>query len=76
MVTRFPAGTQTATVISFRNYLFTIVWRKLSNWRRAQQSRLRCNGAAAPQPILEQRPAPERGVEAEWEAQRHGFHVH
>ncbi len=53
---------------SFRNFLFTIVWRKLSNWRRAQRSRLRRNGAA-PQQILEQCPAPEGGVEAEWEAQ-------
>jgi RNA polymerase sigma factor (sigma-70 family) len=54
---------------SFRSFLFTIVWRKLSNWRRAQRSRLRCNGEAAPQRVLEQRFAPDSGVEAEWEAQ-------
>jgi len=54
---------------SFRNFLFTIVWRKLSNWRRAQRNRLRCNGDAAPQRVLDQCPAPESEVEAEWEAQ-------
>src|SRR5690242_19161815 len=24
---------------SFRNWLFTVVWRKLSNWRRAERNR-------------------------------------
>jgi RNA polymerase sigma-70 factor (ECF subfamily) len=57
---------------AFRNWLFTIVRRKLSNWRRQQ----RCRPAAADDPalarVVEQCPAPEEDVwEAEWE--RHLF---
>jgi len=54
---------------SFRGFLFTIVWRRLSNWRRAQRIRPRGSGDTATQRVLEQCPAPEGGVEAEWEAQ-------
>src|SRR5262249_9392147 len=47
---------------SFRNWLFTVVRRKLSNWRRAQQHRL---DGTAPEQVLEQYAAPQ--AEAEWE---------
>ena len=53
---------------SFRNWLFTVVRRKLSNWRRAQRIRPRGSGDTATQRLLEQCPAPEGG-ELEWEAE-------
>jgi len=53
---------------SFRNWLFTIVCRRLSNWRRAQGSRPRGSGDTATQLLLEQYPAPQ-AEEAEWEAE-------
>jgi RNA polymerase sigma-70 factor (ECF subfamily) len=52
---------------SFRNWLHTVVWRRLSNWRRAQRTRPRGSGDAAIQHLLEQRPAREE-QEAEWQA--------
>jgi RNA polymerase sigma-70 factor (ECF subfamily) len=53
---------------AFRNWLFTVVRRKLSNWRRAQRNRP--DGAADREShrILKQLPAPE-AAEAEWEAE-------
>ena len=53
---------------SFRNWLFTVVRSKLSNWRRAQRHRPQDPGATAAEVLLEQCPAPER-QEAEWEAE-------
>jgi RNA polymerase sigma-70 factor (ECF subfamily) len=52
---------------SFRNWLFTIVRRKLSTWRSARGNRLRGSGDSATQQLLEQCPAPTTD-EAEWEA--------
>jgi RNA polymerase sigma-70 factor (ECF subfamily) len=53
---------------AFRNWLFTIVRRKLSNRRRAQRSRPDADVAAASRRSLEQCPAP--GIaEAEWDAE-------
>jgi RNA polymerase sigma-70 factor (ECF subfamily) len=55
---------------SFRNWLFTVVRRKLSNWRAARQNRLRGSGDPATQQFLETCPAPaadEARWEAEWE---------
>jgi len=53
---------------TFRNWLFTVVRRKLSNWRRAQRNRPEGGNDLAVQEVLEQWPAPE-GAEAEWEAE-------
>jgi RNA polymerase sigma-70 factor (ECF subfamily) len=54
---------------SFRNWLFTVVRRKLSSWRRACSARPDRNNDADPHPLLERLPAPEgkAGWEAEWE---------
>jgi RNA polymerase sigma factor (sigma-70 family) len=52
---------------AFRNWLFTVVRRKLSNWQAAQRNRTRGSGDAATHRLLDERPAPER-EEAEWEA--------
>jgi RNA polymerase sigma-70 factor (ECF subfamily) len=52
---------------AFRNWLFTVVRRKLADWRRARRTRLR-GGEAAPQVALEQTPAPA-AADAEWEAE-------
>jgi RNA polymerase sigma-70 factor (ECF subfamily) len=54
---------------SFRNWLFTVVRRKLSNWRRDGKGRARGSGDPATQQLLEQCPAPEGGAawEAEWQ---------
>jgi RNA polymerase sigma-70 factor (ECF subfamily) len=51
---------------AFRNWLFTIVRRKLANWRAAREGRGR--GASATHQLLENCPAPDR-MEAEWEAE-------
>src|SRR5580658_8664275 len=55
---------------AFRNWLFTIVRRKLSNWRAALDNRMRGSGDTATHQLLELCPAPE-GIEAdgdtEWE---------
>jgi RNA polymerase sigma-70 factor (ECF subfamily) len=53
---------------TFRRWLFTVVRRKLSNWRRAQKSRPRGSGDTATHQLLEQCPAPQGG-EAEWEVE-------
>jgi len=53
---------------AFRNWLFTVVRRKLSNWRAAQGNRIRGSGDSATHELLEEHPAPER-LEAEWEAE-------
>ena len=53
---------------AFRNWLFTAVRRKLSNWQAAQRHRPRGSGDTATHRFLEQCPAPE-GEEAEWEAE-------
>src|SRR5205809_4217227 len=39
---------------AFRNWLFTIVRRKLSNWRAAQGNRVRGSGDSATHQLLEQ----------------------
>jgi RNA polymerase sigma-70 factor (ECF subfamily) len=54
---------------TFRGWLFTIVRRKLANWRRAERSRRR-DGGPADDRLLEQcpDPAPAEGVwEADWQ---------
>src|SRR5690242_6646995 len=53
---------------AFRNWLFTVLLRKLSNWRRARRSRPDGSNAADPAPLLEQCPVTD-GAEAEWEAE-------
>jgi RNA polymerase sigma-70 factor (ECF subfamily) len=53
---------------SFRNWLFKVVSRKLSNWRRAQRHRPQGSGDTATHRLLEQCPAPQQ-AEAEWEGQ-------
>jgi RNA polymerase sigma-70 factor (ECF subfamily) len=56
---------------SFRNWLFTIVRRKLLNWRTTQGYRIRGSGDTETQRLLEQCPAPEGEAawEVEWEEQ-------
>jgi RNA polymerase sigma-70 factor (ECF subfamily) len=51
---------------AFRNWLFTIVRRKLSNWQAARGNRHPGSGIPSMQRLLEQYPAPAE--EAEWEA--------
>jgi RNA polymerase sigma-70 factor (ECF subfamily) len=58
---------------AFRNWLFTIVRRRLSDWREAQHNRLRCNGSPVPVQVLERSPAPAAGEEWEAEWQRGVF---
>jgi RNA polymerase sigma-70 factor (ECF subfamily) len=53
---------------AFRNWLFTVVRRKLSNWRRAQRSRRAGLGDAVPDGVLEQCALPD-ALEAEWQTQ-------
>ena len=53
---------------AFRNWLFTIVRRKLSHWRRAQENRTAGSGNTATHRLLEQCPAPD-GLEAAWQAE-------
>jgi RNA polymerase sigma-70 factor (ECF subfamily) len=52
----------------FRNWLFTVVRRKLLNWRKAQEHRPRGSGDSTTQELLEQCPAPEE-LEAQWQAE-------
>jgi RNA polymerase sigma-70 factor (ECF subfamily) len=54
---------------TFRSWLFTIVRRRLSNWRRACRSRPPVRDDPAARQVLEQWPAP---AEADWEAQWQG----
>jgi RNA polymerase sigma factor (sigma-70 family) len=53
---------------AFRNWLFTILRRKLLNWRAASENRIRGSGDPAMEQLLEQCPAPA-APEAEWEAE-------
>src|SRR5215472_1187446 len=53
---------------TFRSWLFTVVRRKLSNWRRAQKHRPRGSGDTATHRRLEQLPVAEGGNE-DWEAE-------
>ena len=55
---------------SFRNWLFTIVRRKLSNWRAARVNRTPASGDPRVLVLIEQTPAvdaPEEEWEAEWQ---------
>jgi RNA polymerase sigma-70 factor (ECF subfamily) len=53
---------------TFRGWLFTVVRRKLSDWRAVQENRVRGSGDPATHELLEQCPTPG-GAEAEWEAE-------
>src|SRR5689334_10807301 len=53
---------------AFRNWLFTLVRHKLSNWRRARRNRPDEGNGPGTGKVLEQHPAPET-AEAEWEAE-------
>jgi RNA polymerase sigma-70 factor (ECF subfamily) len=53
---------------TFRGWLFTIVRRKLANWRRAQRLRPRGSGDTDTQRLLEQCPAADAAA-ADWEAE-------
>jgi RNA polymerase sigma factor (sigma-70 family) len=53
---------------AFRNWLFTVVRRKLSNWRMAQSKSLNGSGDSATHQLLEQFPA-VANAEALWEAE-------
>jgi RNA polymerase sigma-70 factor (ECF subfamily) len=53
---------------AFRNWLFTVVRRKLANWRRARKNRPEAGEGGATDRLLEQRPGPE-GTQAAWEAE-------
>src|SRR5258708_1660113 len=53
---------------AFRNWLFTVVRRKLSNWRAAQGNRTQGTGDTGTHQLLENCPAPQ-DVEAAWEAE-------
>jgi RNA polymerase sigma-70 factor (ECF subfamily) len=53
---------------AFRNWLFTVVRRKLLNWRAAREQQRQVSGDSATQLSLEQCPAPAR-EEAEWETE-------
>ncbi len=52
---------------AFRNWLFTVVRRKLLNWRASRGRRLQGSGDTDVQRVLERRPAPA-GAEADWDA--------
>jgi RNA polymerase sigma-70 factor (ECF subfamily) len=55
---------------AFRNWLFTVVRRKLSHWRRKQRAGPNGRGDPDGQHLLEQWPAPEAAAwDAEWEQQ-------
>jgi RNA polymerase sigma-70 factor (ECF subfamily) len=53
---------------SFRNWLFTVVRRKLSNWRRAERNRPSAGNDSATDHLLERVAAPA-DEEAEWQAE-------
>jgi RNA polymerase sigma factor (sigma-70 family) len=53
---------------AFRNWLFTVVRRKLANWRAVQNHHAHGSGDSATQQLLEQCPAPDV-AEAEWQAE-------
>jgi RNA polymerase sigma-70 factor (ECF subfamily) len=58
---------------SFRNYIFTIVRHKLSNWRALGRNRIRGSGDTDTQQILEEYPAAEEVAEWETEWQQRAF---
>jgi RNA polymerase sigma factor (sigma-70 family) len=51
---------------TFRSWLFTVVRRKLSNWRRAQRSRPCASGDTATHQFLDQVPEPEP-LQSDWD---------
>jgi RNA polymerase sigma-70 factor (ECF subfamily) len=51
---------------AFRNWLFTVVRRKLANWRKRQRSRPQSANDTATHQLLEQHAAPQVGEE-EWD---------
>jgi len=53
---------------AFRNWLFTVVRRKLLNWQAAQARRLQGSGDTGTHQLLEQCPSPDF-AEAEWETE-------
>jgi RNA polymerase sigma-70 factor (ECF subfamily) len=53
---------------AFRNWLFTIVRRRLAKWRASQVGRALGSGSSAAQLLLETHPAPD-GAEEEWQAE-------
>src|SRR5690242_227397 len=53
---------------AFRNWLFTVVRNRLSNWLAAQDRRVQASGDSATHQLLEQCPAPG-GMEAQWQAE-------
>jgi RNA polymerase sigma-70 factor (ECF subfamily) len=53
---------------TFRNWLFTVVRRKLLNWRALRANRVLGSGDRATHQILDQCPAPEE-MEAAWETE-------
>src|SRR5262245_60144488 len=53
---------------AFRNWLFTIVRRKLINWRNTQAARVQASGDSATQLLLEGREAPD-ALQAAWDAE-------
>jgi RNA polymerase sigma factor (sigma-70 family) len=53
---------------AFRNWLLTVLWRKLANWRRAERLRSHASGDSAVQKLLEHQPAPNE-IEVEWKSQ-------
>ena len=53
---------------AFRTWLFTIVRRKLSNWRRAQRNRLAGSGDTDTHRLLEQCPEPQ-AEQADWDTE-------
>jgi RNA polymerase sigma-70 factor (ECF subfamily) len=53
---------------AFRNWLFTIVRRKVANWRIAVGKQARGSGDSGTLQLLEQLPAPG-GMEAEWQVE-------
>jgi RNA polymerase sigma-70 factor (ECF subfamily) len=55
---------------AFRNWLFTVLRRKLSNWRASQANRIRGSGDSATHQLLAQCLAPP-DLEQEWEAEWH-----
>src|SRR5271155_1825626 len=59
---------------AFRNWLFTLVRRRLSDWREAQRKRAQGSGDSATHHYLHECLSPH-DVEAEWEAEwkRHVF---
>jgi RNA polymerase sigma-70 factor (ECF subfamily) len=53
---------------AFRNWLFTVVRRKLANWQAARAHRAQGSGDSATHQLLEHWPAPQ-GMEADWDAE-------